>query len=300
MRSGKGCVQAGGALLCWLMLWAGVGMMPDEAVNAEQAVLCKSGVYTLYAGMAAETYAWPLREEGQDTGYLSCAEGTVAAASIEKCISMRQTVGGYVPLDEDVLLRPDALYALCAMQNDYPLQEGVQFFRGYVTETEQNAWHGEAMERQGKMGMPDSLCPVPEGGKGEHQLGLAVDVRLTGKLNMAEKDPLKRNPTGKWVAENAWRYGFLYDMDYSGCEGIHLRYVGRGHARMMHLLGMNMQEYLFFLQQQKTVTLMRGETMVASVQWMTAEEKYAAVPQGMRREMSRDNRGNLILYCWAE
>lgn len=301
MRSEKGCVQAGSALLCCLLMWTGAQIMPENAAEPEPAVLCKSGVYTLYAGMTAETYAWPLYEKEQDTGYLFCAEeGTGAADGGEKCISMRRTVGGYVPLEGDVLLQPDALYALCEMRNDYPLQEGVRFYRGYMTRAEQDAWRAEAIQRYEKLGLPAGCCPVPEGGKSEHQLGLAVDVKLMGKMNMTEKDPLKRNPAGQWLAENMWQYGFVYDGDFSGCEGIHLRYVGRGHARMMHLLGMNMQEYLTFLQKNKTVTLMHGETMIACVQCVTEGEETVLLPQGMRKEISRDNRGNIILYCWAE
>lgn len=97
-----------------------------------------------------------------------------------------------------------------------------------------------------------------------------------------------------------WRYGYVYQAEFDGCEAIHLRYVGRGHARMMHILGMNLEEYLSFLRQNKTVTLMHGETMIACVQCVTEEEEYVQIPQGMRREISRDNQGNIILFYSAE
>lgn len=300
MKTGKGSVQAGSAILCFVMLWAGMRMLPDGKAGKERTVLCRKDVYTIYAGIEGETYPWPLHNSWQDTGYFYCADGIQRAESAEKCISMRETVGSYVPMEGDVLLRPDALYALCDMQNDYPLQEGVRFSRGYMTEAEQNIWQAQAREKYKKLGMPAVSCPVPAGGKSEHQLGTAVDVQLTGRLNMNEKNPLKRNETGRWLWENMWRYGFVYDADFDGCEAIHLRYVGRGHARMMHLLNMNHEEYLSFLQQNKTVTLMHGETMIACVLCVTEGEETVLLPQGMRREISRDNRGNIILYCWAE
>lgn len=300
MKTGKGSVKAGTAFLCCLMLWAGVQMLPEENEAKEQTVLFRKDVYTLLEGNKGETYTWSLDEPWQDTGYLACADGVQHAGSEEICISMRKTAGGYVPLEGDVLLRPDALYALCDMQNDYPLREGVCFFRGYLTDEEQYGWREEALQRYSQLGMPGSSCPVPVAGKSEHQLGLAVDVKLTGKLNMAEKEPLKRNETGRWLAENMWRYGFVCDEELNFCDAIHLRYVGKGHAWMMNLLGMGMEEYLIFLQEKKTVTLMHGETMIACVQCVTENASFVTVPQGMRRQMSRDNRGNIILYCWAE
>lgn len=300
MKTSAGSVRAGGALLCFVLLWAGLKMLPEKETRAERIVLCQKDMYTICAGTAGDTYAWPLGDSRQGTGYLFCADGIQPAESAEKCISMRETVGGYVPLEGDVLLRPDALYALCDMQNDYPLREGISFFRGYLTEDEQNIWQAEVWEKYEKLGAAAVSCPVPDGGKSEHQLGLAVDVQLTGKLDMSEKNPLKRNNTGRWLYENMWRYGFVYDENYDACEDIHLRYVGRGHAGMMHLLGMNLREYLDFLQENKTVTLMHGETMIACVQCVTEGEEWVLLPQGMRKEISRDNRGNIILYCWAE
>lgn len=300
MMAGKGSVQAGSTFLCCLILWAVTQGMAGENEMQSQPVLCQNGVYAIYEGVKGDTYPWSFREKWQDTGYLARADGMQPAKSEEACLSMRETAGGYVPLDGDVLLRPDALYALCAMQNDYPLEEGVQFFRGYLTEEEQNAWRADAVIRRSKALPAGKACPVPEGGKSEHQLGLAADVKLTGKLNMKEKDPLRRNATGLWLAENMWRYGYVYDADYDGCEAIHLRYVGKGHARMMHLLDMNMAEYLDFLQKHKAVTLMHGETMIASVQCVTEGDENVQLPQGMRWDMSRDNQGNIILYCWAE
>lgn len=300
MNTGKGSIGAGAAFLCFLMLWTGVKMLPDAQTNEARAVLCQHDVYTICQGMAGDAYSWQLCDTWQDTGFLFCADGVQPAKSPETCISMRGTVGGYVPVDGDVLLRPDALYALCDMQNDYSLQEGLRFYQGYVTEDEQNILQAQAKDTYAQLGVPAENCPVPPGGKSEHQLGLSVDVQLTGKLNMREEDPLKRNKTGQWLLENMWQYGFVYSKDFDGCDAIHLRYVGRGHARMMHMLEMDMEEYLAFLRENKTVTLMRGETMIACVQCVTEGDETVLVPQGMRKEISRDNRGNIILYCWAE
>lgn len=293
--------KAGCALLCCLAVGLGMEMLPEEKTAAEKKPLMEKEGYTLWQGMGEETYLLPL-DKIEENGFLTLADGEEEAQSDEVCISVRETVGGYLPVEGDISLRPDVLYALCDMQYDHPLENGVTFIRGYVTSQEQDAWQQEAAKRFGAVHLPASFVreKVPCGGKSEHQLGLAVDVRLKGILNMREKDPLKRNGDGRWLYENMWQYGFVYDADFAACEDIHLRYVGKPHALMMHLLEMNLEEYLSFLQEQKTVTLIRGQAVVACVQCVTEKETEIAVPQGMRRDRSRDNRGHLIICCRAE
>lgn len=302
MKNQMGARKAGCALLCLMLAGASVEMLPEAELTKEKTPLLEKGQYTLWQGLVEDDpYSLPL-ETIEENGYMVMAEGSDAARCDDVCISVRETVGSYLPVEGDLQLRAEVLYALCDMQFDHSLHEGVAFIRGYVSKAEQDAWQQEAVERHRLVHLPLTMArqKVPSGGKGEHQLGLCVDVRLRGKLNMREKDPLKRNADGLWLYENMWQYGFVYDGDFAACEDIHLRYVGKTHALMMHLLQMNLEEYLAFLQEQKTVTLMRGQDIIACVQCVTEEETDIWAPQGMRRDMSRDNRGNLIIAFRAE
>ncbi len=84
---------------------------------------------------------------------------------------------------------------------------------------------------------------VAEPGASEHQLGLAVDIN-------------SRTDEGDWalygwLAENAWRYGFIlrYPQGAEDVTGIdyepwHFRYVGTDAAREICESGITLEEYL--------------------------------------------------------
>ncbi|MBI2780555.1 MAG: D-alanyl-D-alanine carboxypeptidase family protein [Chloroflexi bacterium] len=88
-------------------------------------------------------------------------------------------------------------------------------------------------------------------GHSEHQLGVAIDFRsepggppFTGTW--------ATTPTGKWMNENAWKYGFVlsYPKDTIALtcydyESWHFRYVGRDLAAMIHASGLTQREYLW-------------------------------------------------------
>ncbi|WP_309066684.1 M15 family metallopeptidase [Microbacterium sp.] len=69
-------------------------------------------------------------------------------------------------------------------------------------------------------------------GHSEHQTGLAVDV-IACSPACGGLDEFGDTPQGRWVAENAWRYGFIvrYEQGETGTTGYlaepwHLRYIG--------------------------------------------------------------------------
>lgn len=80
-------------------------------------------------------------------------------------------------------------------------------------------------------------------GHSEHQTGLAIDLNtITNSFaNTAE---------GKWVAENAWKYGFIlrYPKDDAAKTGFiyepwHIRYVGSEVAEKLYHAGLCFEEY---------------------------------------------------------
>ena len=94
-----------------------------------------------------------------------------------------------------------------------------------------------------------SMYSAPAGAS-EHQLGLAIDVNVL-------EEYFGNTPEGKWLAENCYKFGFVLrypenKTDITGYiyEPWHFRYVGRYHAEQMTELGMVLEEYVEYLDQQ--------------------------------------------------
>jgi zinc D-Ala-D-Ala carboxypeptidase len=85
-------------------------------------------------------------------------------------------------------------------------------------------------------------------GHSEHQLGLAIDFAAAGTSSFVSET----SPTGRWLAKNAWTYGWL--MSYPkgkqpvtcySYEPWHYRYFGRDLATKIHDSGLTTREYLW-------------------------------------------------------
>lgn len=89
-----------------------------------------------------------------------------------------------------------------------------------------------------------ALETVAEPGTSEHELGLAVDIN-------ADDDRSTGDEVYAWLAENAYKYGFIqrYPKDKTEITGIdyepwHYRYVGKSAAREIYNSGECLEEYL--------------------------------------------------------
>lgn len=86
-------------------------------------------------------------------------------------------------------------------------------------------------------------------GTSEHQTGMAVDFLSTTQYSLTSS--FEVTPSGKWLMENAHRYGFVlrYPKDKTDVTSImyepwHYRFVGKVHAEYMHLHGLTLEEYV--------------------------------------------------------
>jgi zinc D-Ala-D-Ala carboxypeptidase len=87
-------------------------------------------------------------------------------------------------------------------------------------------------------------------GQSEHQTGLSLDV-TSPQVNYQLVEEFGETKEGKWLAENAYKYGFIIRY-LKGKEEItgyqyepwHLRYVGNEHAKEIHERGITLEEYL--------------------------------------------------------
>jgi zinc D-Ala-D-Ala carboxypeptidase len=87
-------------------------------------------------------------------------------------------------------------------------------------------------------------------GQSEHQTGLSLDV-TSPRVNYELVEKFGETKEGKWVAENAHKYGFIirYPKGKEEITGYqyepwHLRYVGIEHSKKIHERGITLEEYL--------------------------------------------------------
>ncbi len=103
----------------------------------------------------------------------------------------------------------------------------------------------------GKLGRAEALRVSARPGHSEHQLGLAIDFRSESGGSPFEGD-WGLTPAGRWMAANAWRYGFVMsypkgelDVACYEYEPWHFRYLGRELAMRVHDSGLTIREYLW-------------------------------------------------------
>ncbi|MBR6810189.1 MAG: D-alanyl-D-alanine carboxypeptidase family protein [Clostridia bacterium] len=290
------------ALIMCLMAWGGMQWGTGLKADGERCVVAGNGDYIVYAGLnGGDREVVRVENLPKANDFLQLVnEKYPGTIETEMTTSVRSMVGSFLPVEEDFALRPEVIYALCDMALDQPLHEEVILIRGYVSPQEQDAWQREAAERYQKVGKSreEALRKVPSAGCSDHQSGLAVDIRLSGVLQMGQKQPLQRSETGKWLQENMWRYGFVQDRE-GACEEIHLRYVGRQHARMMKMLDMGLEGYLALLNAQGELSLEKDGRVLVYVKMLKGEGEVA-IPDGMPVELSGDGRGNVVLCGWTE
>lgn len=87
-------------------------------------------------------------------------------------------------------------------------------------------------------------------GQSEHQTGLAIDVS-SPSVDYQLSDDYGKTEEGKWVADHAYRFGFILRFpegkeDITGYqyEPWHLRYVGHYVAKEIHDQDLTLEEYL--------------------------------------------------------
>ena len=87
-------------------------------------------------------------------------------------------------------------------------------------------------------------------GASEHQLGLALDVTVTGDLTQA----FANTSAGQWIAVNSHRFGFIIrypqaktEITHIIYEPWHLRFVGMPHSIIIYENNLTLEEYAQFI-----------------------------------------------------
>ncbi|MFF3025283.1 VanY-A/VanY-F/VanY-M family D-Ala-D-Ala carboxypeptidase [Gottfriedia sp. NPDC057948] len=193
---------------------------------------------------------------------------------------------GYELLDTKIELSQDVARKFSKMIVD-ARKEGVRHFTinsGFRDFDEQNALYQE-------MGS-DYALPA---GHSEHNLGLSLDV---GSTKMKMNEALE----GKWLENNAWKYGFIirYPKDKTAITGIqyepwHIRYVGLPHSVIMEEKNFSLEEYLDFLKKQKSIsTTINGQKYEISY-YPDTKNTTIQVPTNLRYDISGNNMDGVIV-----
>jgi D-alanyl-D-alanine carboxypeptidase len=157
-----------------------------------------------------------------------------------------------VPYQNRQPLRREASGALVAMFTAATAEGagGMQLQSAYRSYDRQVSVYNGWVSRLGQA-QADSTSARP--GYSEHQTGLAVDISPV-PLSCALSACFGETPQGIWLAENAWRFGFLlrYPADKVAVTGYsyepwHFRYIGVDLATEMNTVGVSTLEEFFGL-----------------------------------------------------
>lgn len=102
-------------------------------------------------------------------------------------------------------------------------------------------------------------------GTSEHQLGLSIDLGLRSGRGLSLGIAFGSTRGGKWVRENAHRFGFIlrYDLGWEDITGYryepwHFRYVGMEAAAMIHSNPQPLETFLLKYREATLLKLLKG------------------------------------------
>lgn len=137
-----------------------------------------------------------------------------------------------MPYADGERLRPEAATALASMARGVRAAGAgtIGVTSGYRSYSTQAVVYQNRVRTHGTA-YADQWIARP--GHSEHQLGYGVDIRPIGSATCSTHTCLGSTSQGRWLRDNAWRYGFVvrYESGYSdvtgfGSEPWHFRYVG--------------------------------------------------------------------------
>ena len=176
-------------------------------------------------------------------------------------------MSNYMDAGSGVMMRRDAAVAMGRMARDAANQgvSSLYALSGYRSYSTQSWLYDNEISTFRNMGYPYNkavalaAAQVAPPGASEHQTGLAMDFE-TYENGYALDEDFGNTVAGKWLAANAWKYGFIlrYPKDKTNITGYifepwHYRYVGTPHAEYMYRNGLCLEEYYDLLKRQGSV-----------------------------------------------
>lgn len=149
--------------------------------------------------------------------------------------------------DEKKLLRKEAADAITNLF-EAAANEGLRLYgvSGYRSYDRQKAIYDSNVATRGE---EETNRYSARPGHSEHQTGLAMDVS-TPSIQFHLDSGFAATPEGKWLADNAYRFGFIIrypegktDITGYAYEPWHIRYVGIPLAEKLHNENLTLEEY---------------------------------------------------------
>ena len=130
-----------------------------------------------------------------------------------------------------------------------------------------------------------------------------------------KETPFYDTPDGQWLLENAWKYGFVFRfptagyptsamMDKAYKTGMTMklncyRYVGKGHAAVMHHLDLCLEEYIEYLMDHPHIAVFEDGVKRYEITYQYVGDDVATFTVNTNRltnnyTMTLDNMGGLI------
>lgn len=227
---------------------------------------------------------------------------------------LKYTAGRVACRDQQAVLAQDALDALDALfrsARQARINQLVVFAAARSQEQQRQLLCDRMAELSRAMSMEDALAQakaeIETPGCSEHQLPWCVDIRLCQGWNtLPSEASLADTEAGRWLTAHCWEYGFIrrYDMGRetdASHRAWHFRYVGKAHAAMMHALGLSLEEYLAFLHEHGSVTLLgpgnEPYAAVACRPWSGEDAAFALPLTATVEDASVDNTGYALVAC---
>ncbi|WP_088071522.1 VanY-A/VanY-F/VanY-M family D-Ala-D-Ala carboxypeptidase [Gottfriedia luciferensis] len=202
----------------------------------------------------------------------------------------KELINGYGLNNTNIYLSKGIAEKFSVMIND-ALKEGVsQFFinSGYRDFDEQSMLY---QEKGANYALP--------AGYSEHNSGLSLDVG-------SSVTKMDRAPEGKWLKENAWKYGFIlrYPKDKTDVTGIqyepwHIRYVGFPHSAIMKEKNFALEEYMNFLKEQKSITTTIDHQVYKIFYYPISQNTAINVPVNEQYDISGNNIDGVIVTVYS-
>lgn len=189
--------------------------------------------------------SWASFSDGSTNDGLTAVEDAVVLVNADHPLPDRFRAPDLVPLVDKVAVADSGV--MVAAEVERPLRKlfaaarkaglkNLYVASGYRTADEQRELWDQADDR--------SYVQPP--GHSEHETGLAVDL---ADLKVGE-DKFGESKAGRWLAKNAWRYGFILrypagkeDITGISYEAWHYRYVGKAVAKACHQRNLALEEY---------------------------------------------------------
>ena len=158
----------------------------------------------------------------------------------------RAAIGGsgYVRAD----LIPDLKAMAAAARNAGAPIAVASAYRSYATQV------ATFKDWVARLGYSKATLGAARPGHSEHQLGTTIDFRSYGSSDpwLSGGYDWGKTRAGRWMLNNAWRYGFVLSYPYGkraevcyGYEPWHYRYFGRTVARAIHESGLTTRVWLW-------------------------------------------------------